>query len=149
MAIASDHHDDGGNAAITGINVTPLVDVTLVLLIVFLVTAKVIVSQAIPLEALPRIAAPGAVQTTLSIAIDEHGVISLDGSRVASDADLVRAAKKAHDQDKDVRAVIRASSKAEHGSVVRVIDALRTGEVTRIAFAVQKGGTVPQPTTEP
>jgi biopolymer transport protein ExbD len=41
--------------AITGINVTPLVDVTLVLLIIFMVTAKIIVSQSIPLD-LPKAA---------------------------------------------------------------------------------------------
>src|SRR5688572_8818485 len=141
---SSDSDDDD---IISGINVTPLVDVTLVLLIVFLVTAKVIVSQAIPLEGLPKVAPPGAEQSILAIAVDERGAISLDGAAIASDADLVRAAKNARDRDKDVRAVIRASSRAEHGSVVRVIDALRIAEVTRIAFAVQKGSPPPLPTT--
>jgi len=54
MASVSNNDEEG----INGINVTPLVDVTLVLLIIFMVTAKLIAGRAIPLD-LPK-AAPRA-----------------------------------------------------------------------------------------
>ena len=58
---ATDESED----AITGINVTPLVDITLVLLIIFMVTAKIIVSQSVPLD-LPKAASGTDVQTVFS-----------------------------------------------------------------------------------
>jgi biopolymer transport protein ExbD len=53
---------------ITAINVTPLVDVTLVLLIIFMVTAKLITGQGIPLD-LPKAKTAGATQTVLNVSI--------------------------------------------------------------------------------
>jgi len=138
MASSSSSSTDE-QGAITGINVTPLVDVTLVLLIVFLVTAKAIVSQGIPLE-VPKAPSAEVVQSVLSVSIDEHGQMTLDG-RMITPAELTTAARAAHDGEKPgqpTRAVIRASTRAQHGDVVRAIDALRRADVTRIAFAVDK-----------
>jgi biopolymer transport protein ExbD len=137
MASSNDENGDVG-AAITGINVTPLVDVTLVLLIVFLVTAKVIVNQGLPLDLLPKARTADAVQSVLSVTIDTAGTISLNGVRYGDDADIVRVARAHHERDRDVRAVVHAPSKAEHGHVVRAMDLLRTAEIARIAIAVEK-----------
>jgi biopolymer transport protein ExbD len=60
--------------AITGINVTPLVDIVLVLLIIFMVTAKLIVSKSVPLD-LPKAASGSDIQTVFSI------VLAADGRR--------------------------------------------------------------------
>ena len=51
---------------IEGINVTPLVDITLVLLVIFIVTAKIVVTPAVPLD-LPRAAGAEELQTVLSV----------------------------------------------------------------------------------
>ena len=53
---------------IEGINVTPLVDIVLVLLIIFIVTAKIVVAPAVPLD-LPKAAQSEDLQTIFSIAI--------------------------------------------------------------------------------
>jgi biopolymer transport protein ExbD len=64
--------------AITGINVTPPVDITLVLLIIFMVTARVVVSQSMTLD-LPKTAPimPGT-QKILSIAMAANGRVQVD-----------------------------------------------------------------------
>jgi len=133
-------NDDGTAPAITGINVTPLVDVTLVLLIVFMVTAKVIVSQAIPMP-LPKASTPTAVQTTLAVAVTAEGKLTLDGAPMA-DADALSRATKARVGDPataaDTHAVIAADRGARHGAVIGAVDALRTAGVTKIAFAVDR-----------
>jgi biopolymer transport protein ExbD len=126
---------ESDDRAITGINVTPLVDVTLVLLIVFMVTAKVIVSQAIPIT-VPAVAKSGQVDAILTVAIDEHGAMSIDG--VAIDhAELARRAREARAHG-DVKAVLRASKDASHGAVVAAMDDLRGADITNIAFAVAR-----------
>ena len=128
---------DGDARSITGINVTPLVDVTLVLLIVFLVTAKTIVSQGIPVQ-VPQGATPTAVQSTLVVTIEPSGAMSVDGRPIADANALLREALAAKARDREVKAVIRASSSASHGHVVTAMDALRQADVTKIAFAVEK-----------
>ena len=76
----------GGDAdeAITGINVTPLVDITLVLLIIFMVTAKIIVSQSVPLD-LPKAATGLDVQTVFSIVMAANGSAQVDSRAVPND----------------------------------------------------------------
>ena len=83
MANVSSNDDEG----INGINVTPLVDVTLVLLIIFMVTAKLIAGHGVPLD-LPKAATAGVTQTMLTLSIDAQGKVLANGQPVVSDADL-------------------------------------------------------------
>src|SRR5580704_7457532 len=92
--------DEGGGGMISGINVTPLVDITLVLLIIFMVTATYIVRQAIQID-LPRAANAGeATGTTLAVILTKDGDIYLDG-RKKDEAGLRDAAREAAARDKD------------------------------------------------
>jgi biopolymer transport protein ExbD len=77
---------------ISGINVTPLVDVTLVLLIIFMVTAKLIAGQGIPLD-LPKAKTAGATQTVLNVSIDADGAVLANGSKVQSDVAPARRSR--------------------------------------------------------
>jgi len=122
---------------ITGINVTPLVDVTLVLLIIFMVTAKMIAGQGIPLD-LPKSKTAGATQTVLNVSIDASGNIFANGSNVASEDELRGRASSALKANPELRTVISASSNARHGQVMRVLDTVRDAGVTRVAFAADK-----------
>jgi len=65
------------NAPITGINVTPLVDITLVLLVIFMVTAKLVVSRALPMD-LPKAATGGEVQQIFSVSLLANGTRQVD-----------------------------------------------------------------------
>src|SRR6187399_2917091 len=132
MAASNGNDDDG---LIAGINVTPLVDVTLVLLIIFMVTAKIIVSQGMPMD-LPKSASGEALQTVFSVELTADGKTRIDSEAVADDEALVPLAKKAKGKNKELRAVIRADKKVEHGRVIHVLDLLKRAGIAKIAFAV-------------
>jgi biopolymer transport protein ExbD len=126
------------NAPITGINVTPLVDITLVLLIIFMVTAKLVVSRAIPLD-LPKAATGGEVQEVFSVSLAANGGTTVDGSTVVDDATLHRLATNAQRKNPELRAVLRADGTVQHARVMHAMDLLRQAGVGRIAFAVVQG----------
>ena len=125
---------------ITGINVTPLVDVTLVLLIIFMVTAKLITGQGIPLD-LPKAKTAGATQTVLNVSIDAQGGVLANGSKVSGDAELKSRASQALKENPELRTVISASESASHGKVMHVLDTVRDAGITKVAFAADKVAT--------
>jgi len=131
MAGGAQDSDD----AITGINVTPLVDVTLVLLIIFMVTAKLIVSQSVPLD-LPKAASGTEVQVVFSVVLAADGTTQIDGKTVANDDAILPAARDAHNKNNELRAVIKADSAVPHGRVIHVLDILKQAQVSKIAFGV-------------
>jgi len=131
--------------AITGINVTPLVDVTLVLLIIFMVTAKIIVSQSIPLD-LPKAAKGVELQTIFSIVLAANGSTQVDSAPVTNDDAIFQLAKDAHAKNNELRAVIKADSSVPHGRVIHVLDLLKQADVAKIAFGVTPVSPIVQPT---
>jgi biopolymer transport protein ExbD len=124
--------------AIVGINVTPLVDITLVLLIIFMVTAKMIAGQGVPLD-LPKAATAGAAQSVLNVSIDARGNVLVNNEPVQDRAELGRRARELMRGDPNLRALISAATFATHGSVLGVMDGLREAGLTKIAFAADKG----------
>jgi biopolymer transport protein ExbD len=118
---------------ITGINVTPLVDITLVLLIIFIVTAKIIVAPALPLD-LPKAATSEEVQVVFSVIIAQNGVTLVNGAAASSDETLLELARQAAVRDPDLRAVINADGAVPHRKVMRALDLLKSAGITRIAF---------------
>ncbi len=124
---------------ITAINVTPLVDVVLVLLIILMVTASYIVSRSIPME-LPRAseADPTAIPRSLNVSLDQAGVLYLDAERITEE-ELVRRVGRYREEvpDTDERAVIAADGRATHAQVVHLIDLLRRNGITRFAINVR------------
>jgi biopolymer transport protein ExbD len=123
---------------ISEINVTPLVDVVLVLLIIFMVTATYIVRASIEVD-LPRAAHGGeATGTILSVIVTKDGQLYLDGVR-RSEEELVASTRAAVAKDGEAaRAIISADKGALHGSVVRAIDLVRGAGVTKFAIHVEK-----------
>ncbi len=123
---------------ISDINVTPLVDVVLVLLIIFMVTATYIVRASIEVD-LPRAAHGGeSTGTILSVIVTKDGQLYLDGVKRTED-ELVAKVKEAVAKDGDAaRAIISADKGALHGSVVHAIDLVRGAGVTKFAIHVEK-----------
>ena len=120
---------------ISGINVTPLVDVTLVLLIIFMVTAKIIVSQGMPMD-LPKAASGEVLQTVFSVELLANGQTRIDSEFVPNDEEVGTKGKAALVKNRDLRAVIRADKTVEHGRVIHVLDLMKKSGITKIAFAV-------------
>ncbi|MGH7298761.1 MAG: ExbD/TolR family protein [Polyangiaceae bacterium] len=132
MAGGAQEADD----AITGINVTPLVDISLVLLIIFMVTTKIVLNQTVPLD-LPK-AATGTsdVQVVFSIVMAADGRTMVDGKSVPNDDAILPLARDAAQSHPDLRAVIKADAAVTHGRVIHVLDLLKQAHVNKIAFGV-------------
>ncbi len=133
---------NGDETMISGINVTPLVDVVLVLLVVLMVTATYLAARTIPVD-LPKGATGEPTGVVLAISVDKAGGAYVDGNKTTDEAlrGRIRAARAG---DAQVRAVIAADTDARHGSVVHVIDLLRQEHVSRFAINVQPSD-VPTP----
>ena len=128
-----DPDEDG----INGINVTPLVDITLVLLIIFMVTASYIVKETIEVE-LPRAAHGGeTVQKTLALLVTREGKTFLNGAPV-DDAGLVASVKEAKSRGEDVQALVGADKNATHGMVTHLLDVLKGAGVLKFAIQIEK-----------
>jgi biopolymer transport protein ExbD len=128
---------DENDELISGINVTPLVDIVLVLLIIFMVTATYIVRASIEVE-LPRAAHGGETAgTVLAVVLTRDGQVFLDGVR-RSEPELVARAQEAVRADRETRAVISADRAALHGAVVHVIDLVKDAGVTRFAIHIER-----------
>jgi biopolymer transport protein TolR len=122
--------------AITGINVTPLVDIILVLLIVFMVTAKMIVRQhAVPLD-LPKAVTGQDIQEIFSVSMTAGGATYLNGNLIANDDALSAPARAAQTKNKDLRVVVQADGSIAHRRVMHVLDLLKQAGVAHIGFGV-------------
>ena len=120
---------------IAEINVTPLVDIMLVLLIIFMLTAHLIARQAIEIE-LPRAAQSTALQpTTLAIALKADGAIFLNDKPVTPAA-LREAIKAAVARDPKAQAVIAGDKRVSHGRVVWVLDTVKSLGITQFAIQI-------------
>jgi biopolymer transport protein TolR len=128
---------DSGDDEITGINITPLVDVVLVLLIIFMVTANFIVRETMEVD-LPRAANAGeTVQGLLAVVLDKHGRLYLDGEEV-SEAQLRVKVAESVKRDAETRAILSADQALPYGEVMHLIDVVKGEGVTRFALNIEK-----------
>jgi biopolymer transport protein ExbD len=121
---------------LASINVTPLVDVMLVLLAIFMLTAQLEDDQALPID-LPQAASGEATPRVLRISIDRDGKRAVDGTPAPDDDTLRALALDVFARHPDVRTVLQASRSAQHGAVIRVLDTLRLAGISKVAFAVE------------
>jgi biopolymer transport protein TolR len=117
---------------ITAINVTPLVDIVLVLLIVLMVTSSYLVNKAINVE-LPKAATGEATTQTMAISLDVDAKLYLDGTPIMA-PELQIKVRAAYQKDPDVKAIISADGRVKHADVVAVIDLLRREKITKFAI---------------
>ncbi|MES2745784.1 MAG: biopolymer transporter ExbD [Bdellovibrionota bacterium] len=134
MASSMGDDDDGINE----INVTPMVDVMLVLLIIFMVTANYMTSQSIDMK-LPKAStgqSNNADVKNLGFSIDKNSKLFLDGQPV-NYADLAPLLAEKKAQKPDISALISADVKTPHGEVVKLIDFIRKNGITNFAINVE------------
>lgn len=128
----------GGDDVIADINIVPLVDIILVVLIIFMVTATQFSSKELPVD-LPK-ASSGSSSSAMPLVaqVNISGQISVDG--VEMTADLLRLeAEKRLLADPETQAVVSADQNATHSSVVRALDAIKSAGVQRLAVSVEGG----------
>lgn len=124
--------NDSDEEMITAINVTPLVDIVLVLLIVLMVTSSYLVNKSINVE-LPKAATGETTTPNLSISIDVENKLYLDGNVITQDQ-LQQRIRAAYAADPEVKAIISADGRVQHSQVVTIIDTLRREKVTKFAI---------------
>lgn len=119
------------------INITPLVDIMLVLLIIFMLVSTVVDMNGIEVE-LPRAATGAALKTrTVSVMITRDGMYYLDGTRLMTSGELREQLELKKKDTPDVQVIIGADKKSYHEDVVRVIDMVRKLGITRFAINVE------------
>jgi biopolymer transport protein ExbD len=136
MAAGSRYDDEDSGGMITDINVTPLVDITLVLLIIFMVTAHLIVNKAIPGVDTPKAASGEEVRSTLALTIDQSRALFVNGQKVTDDRQMAEILKRAVVQNPDVQAVVTADNSVPYGDFVQLIDAVRLSGIKKYALTV-------------
>ncbi len=131
----------GGRARpMSEINVTPFVDVMLVLLIIFMVAAPLMV-VGVPVE-LPKTAAsslPGEQEEPLSVTLTADGRVMIQTTEVARDALVARLAAIAAERQGD-RVFLRADGAVPYASVMEVMGALNSGGFSNIGLVTDTGG---------
>ena len=129
--------DEGADGAFSGINVTPLVDVMLVLLVVFIVTAPLLM-QAVKVD-LPRTAVvpPLAETRAVQITIDAAGAIHVDQQAVSL-AEL-EPALQAMVEAGALDVQVHADERVLYGRVVQVMAAVQRAGIRRMSFVTAAG----------
>ncbi len=128
------NNDDG---MIVGINITPMVDVVLVLLIIFMVTASYIVTPSIPVK-LPTASTGEVLPTkTVSIVMTKDNQYFVEGKAIAL-KDLKGYLQEKKEAHKKIQVVIAADKESYYGNVIKVVDMIRLLGISDYAFNIEE-----------
>jgi len=134
MAAKFDDNDEG----INDINITPFVDVVLVLLVIFMVTAPVMLKESLKVNLPKTLTSDISAKTdSVGVAITKDGQVLLNGKLMGPEtlqSELSRIAKEAP----QTNFLISADTDTRHGDVVRMIDRLKKNNLNRFALQVEK-----------
>lgn len=133
MAFKSDSQDE----VMAEINIVPLVDVILVVLIIFMVTAPMIMKPSININLPKAGSADATAPGKLNITIAPDGQLSLDG-QPADEQQVRAAAEQELKKNPEVQAIISADKDVPHGRVVSVLDIVKSAGVKKFAISIDK-----------
>jgi biopolymer transport protein ExbD len=128
----------GRGGMIVGINVTPMVDVVLVLLVILMVSATWIVSQSMKVDLPNTATSDGSAASLAAVTIGPKGELLFNEVAV-SEAQLKEKLVEAGKKD-DTTLIISADKLAQHGIVVHVMDLARSNNITKFAVQVEREG---------
>lgn len=134
MAGKFDNNDEGFN----DINITPFVDVVLVLLVIFMVTAPVMMKEELKVN-LPKTLTSDLTSKAASIglAVTREGQVVMAG-KVMSDSSLTEELARISASAPETQFLLSADVESRHGDVVKVIDLLKKNNLNRFALQVEK-----------
>ena len=138
MAFQTGPDDDIG--AISNINVTPLVDVMLVLLIIFMVTAPLL-TQGLTVELPPAegVSLESSAVDPATISISANGAVYLDDIALGS-GDLEQTLGTMLRGRRVTKALLRADRSVPYGDVIRVLDVMNRAGVEQLGMVTEPGG---------
>ena len=124
---------------ITKVNVTPIIDVALVLVIILLVTAPMLSVADLPVD-LPQAKTREAEdERNLSVTLAQDGSMAVDNELVPTGGlGVVLARRLAEPGNQDVLVIVRADSNVPYGSIKDVLDQARTAGAARLAIATRQ-----------
>jgi len=128
-----------GSKPMSEINMTPLIDVMLVLLVIFIISAPLMASS-LKLD-LPKsdAAAASSAPAFLAVALDAKGQLFI-GEAPATPAQLTEQARSAARRDAATEVQLRADAAVPYGRVAELIDLLQQAGLTRIGFVTETPG---------
>jgi biopolymer transport protein ExbD len=122
---------------IVGINVTPMVDVVLVLLVIMMVSATYIVAQSLKVE-LPKTAtSDDAPPETASVTLTKEGKTLFNEEEISEPA-LTDKLRDVHGRNPDLSLVVSADQEVHHGAVVHIIDVAKVEGISKFAIHVER-----------
>ena len=131
------HVEGDADGPITGINVTPLVDVVLVVLIIFMATAPMIARRAIRVE-VPRVAKSDKSATdALAVALNNKRELTLSGKPTTLD-ELKKVLSAATAAKPDQPVTLSADKTLPYGDVAELLDAVRSAGVKKVGLEVRR-----------
>ncbi|MCW2318677.1 biopolymer transport protein ExbD/biopolymer transport protein TolR [Rhodoblastus acidophilus] len=133
MAFALRNQNDSEVAPMADMNVTPLVDVMLVLLIVFMVAAP-LMAVGVPVD-LPKVAANplNEQKPPIAVTIDAEGRYFIDKKEIAGD-DLIDELKASAENDKERRIHVRGDKNVTYGKVIEAMGKVNSAGFTKVAL---------------
>jgi len=128
---------NSGDEEIGSINITPMVDVILVLLVIFMVTANFLKKESININ-LPKVAAadPNVAEST-QVALTKDGKILLEGKDTTTES-LVRHLEREAKIRPNMRLTLSADERLPYGKITETMGIIRKAGVTKIALSVKK-----------
>jgi len=132
MAQSSSQDEEIGS-----INITPMVDVILVLLVIFMVTANFLKKESININ-LPKVqAADPNVAESVQVAMTKTGGILLEGKDIQI-ASLIKNLERESKIKPNMRLTLSADESLPYGKITELMGIIRKAGVTRIALSVKK-----------
>jgi biopolymer transport protein ExbD len=128
---------DDENLIVSGINVTPLVDITLVLLIIFMVTATFVSELGLKVELPKTVTNEKAPSPAITVAIGKDGQLRLMKKEVTLE-ELKNEMNREVRLDPGVKVLLRAQKDLPYYKVAEVLDAIKAGGVSKVALAVER-----------
>ena len=127
----------GNRGGIVGINVTPMVDIVLVLLVIMMVSATYIVSQSMQVDLPKTASSDDSVASLAAVTLTRKREIFWNGEAV-SEPQLKRKLQSAYDANHELNLIVSADQEAPHGSVVHVMDLAKGIGITKFAINVER-----------
>jgi biopolymer transport protein ExbD len=137
MAMSVGPSSGGEQAAIASINTTPLVDVMLVLLIIFLITIPVI-NKTVKVNLPKAVNIPTQTKPeNITIAIDKEGVVYWNDKQLASRDDLLANVKAAASKHPQPEVHIRGDKETRYEAIGRVMYMIQRGGIQKVGFLTE------------
>jgi len=131
---ANTFDDDG---TVTGINVTPMVDIMLVLLIVFMVTANFVSEQGLKINVPKTQDTETSTTVSLSVAVNDKGELLYKSARTTAE-NLKASLTREVGVNPNTRVTLAADSKLSYQQVVNVLDIIKQAGVAHVALTTEK-----------